>query len=43
MFEAEKIKSQLKLDVSERHEYPLREYEGGSQMFHPFIIPSVTG
>jgi hypothetical protein len=32
-----------KLDVSERHECPRREYYGGSQMFHPFLILSVIG
>ena len=26
-----------KLDVSQRHECPRREYQGGSQMFHPFF------
>jgi hypothetical protein len=32
-----------KVDVSERHECPHREYSGGSQMVHPFLIPPVIG
>jgi len=33
----------FELDVSERHECPSREYQIDSQMFHPFLIPSVLG
>ena len=36
-------KKSFKLDVSEWHECPRCEYKGDSQMFHPFLIPSVIG
>jgi len=34
---------ETKLDMSEQQECPHRENKGGSQMFHPFLIPSVIG